>query len=70
MECADGFRRNPDTENCEDVNECYEQENEELCKEGRVCVNTAPGYKCACPTGQEENKDGNCVPKKGESVPK
>lgn len=68
-ECASGYKRQSDdpTEPCQDINECSEEGKAEECAAaGKLCANTTPGYKCQCPAGQQEDKDGKCVPKKGE----
>lgn len=46
-ECPEGETRNPETNACEDLDEC-EQDN--ICLNGR-CINTDGSYYCSCNTG-------------------
>lgn len=52
-ECPDGKARNPDTNKCDDRNECLE---ENICQDGR-CVNTDPGFFCLCNPGFIQSQD-------------
>ncbi|CAG5058296.1 unnamed protein product [Parnassius apollo] len=42
--CPPGFKINPDTNKCEDINECEEEER--ICKSNQVCVNLPGEYSC------------------------
>lgn len=46
--CKSGYRLNPDTSDCEDVNECL-LESTNTCAVGReICVNLVGSYECRC----------------------
>ncbi|XP_076053545.1 fibrillin-2-like, partial [Oratosquilla oratoria] len=69
-ECPEGQTRSPDTNACEDKDECAE---EEVCKNGR-CNNTPGGYTCSCNPGFIPSQDrrscidsrrGNCYQRYG-----
>lgn len=42
--CPPGFKKNPYTHNCDDINEC--EETEGLCAENEECVNEPGGHTC------------------------
>lgn len=52
-ECPEGQSRNPDTNKCDDKNEC---EDEDVCLDGR-CVNTDGSYFCLCNPGFIQSQD-------------
>lgn len=52
-ECPEGQARNPDTNQCDDRDECQD---EGICENGR-CVNTANGYYCLCNPGFIQSQD-------------
>ncbi|XP_050093907.1 fibrillin-1-like [Anopheles aquasalis] len=57
VSCGEGFRLNPATGTCEDINECEEQEHG--CD---YCENAYGGYQCTCPAGYElAEDDKHCV---------
>ena len=47
--CAGGFRRDPQSGKCKDINECQEQRN--LCPLHAHCRNTIGSYDCPCNKG-------------------
>lgn len=52
-ECPEGQSRNPNTNKCDDRNEC---EDENICLDGR-CVNTDGSYFCLCNPGFIQSQD-------------
>lgn len=46
--CSVGFRRNSDTQNCSDIDECSEDHS--ICS-GQPCLNTIGSFKCLCLNG-------------------
>ena len=66
MRCITGYKRNQNTANCEDLNECAFNP----CAAGFACINTIGSYRCqrvthddTCGTGYYLNKNNTCVPK-------
>ncbi|XP_078600661.1 fibrillin-2-like isoform X3 [Branchiostoma floridae x Branchiostoma japonicum] len=45
-QCSQGFNLDPDTQQCQDVNEC---DGTHRCQSG--CQNTVGGFRCGCPPG-------------------
>lgn len=52
-ECPAGQSRNPQTNRCDDKNEC---EDENICQDGR-CINTDGSYYCLCNPGFIQSQD-------------
>lgn len=52
-ECPEGQARNPDTNRCDDRDEC---EDENICLDGR-CINTDGSYFCLCNPGFIQSQD-------------
>ncbi|CAK8693060.1 unnamed protein product [Clavelina lepadiformis] len=58
-ECPKGFRYNPVTHQCIDIDECSETV---VCSGGE-CVNTEGGFICECPSNTKLSRDGTyCIP--------
>ncbi|XP_065067753.1 hemicentin-1-like isoform X2 [Rhopilema esculentum] len=57
--CDPGFRRDPMTMACEDINECLL----DVCKPNEICLNKKGSYACFTQTCEPgfENVDGRCV---------
>ena len=61
MRCRTGYKRDPNTASCEDLNECAFTP----CDPGHACINTIGSYRCqrvtTCGTGYFLNKTNHCV---------
>jgi fibrillin 1 len=57
VECEEGFAYNHDSETCEDINECLE---EDKCQ-GGICENTMGSFKCLCHPGYKLSHNQSCV---------
>ncbi|RWS03576.1 hypothetical protein B4U79_08646, partial [Dinothrombium tinctorium] len=51
--CKEGYILNPDTKECEDIDEC--KQNSHKCGKNSYCKNTKGGFKCMCKEGFEES---------------
>lgn len=64
--CPPGQARNPETNRCDDRDEC---EDEGVCENGR-CINTPGSYICLCNPGFIQSQDKQfCIGMKAISVP-
>uniref|UniRef100_A0A7E4W0Z1 EGF-like domain-containing protein n=1 Tax=Panagrellus redivivus TaxID=6233 RepID=A0A7E4W0Z1_PANRE len=57
--CKPGFRGNPPSEPCKDVDECKEETND--CNASSRCLNYVGGYQCVCAIGYRKNAEHGCV---------
>ncbi|XP_038117535.1 multiple epidermal growth factor-like domains protein 6 isoform X3 [Culex quinquefasciatus] len=57
--CPRGLKLSSDERTCDDIDECLEQEDEDLCGD-LECSNTYGSYKCVCPEGKELDEYGIC----------
>lgn len=53
--CQQGFKRDPDTGKCKDINECSENKDKLPCGINAVCKNLPGSYECQCPLGFSGN---------------
>ncbi|KAJ8302142.1 hypothetical protein KUTeg_021129 [Tegillarca granosa] len=58
MDCQTGFEMNPNTFQCEDVDECARNSHE--CINNQQCINRPGSYICACPEGYRNDGSGTC----------
>ncbi|XP_048487046.1 fibulin-2 [Plutella xylostella] len=60
QDCPDGFRKNPATSRCEDIDECLEGIH--LCDQHQSCLNTNGSHECRCKLGFElDSITGACT---------
>lgn len=52
--CPRGFQEKPDTDVCEDIDECDVFGAENLCAANAQCVNTSGSFECVCPQHKQE----------------
>ncbi|XP_062552414.1 fibrillin-1-like isoform X2 [Armigeres subalbatus] len=57
--CPRGLQLSTDKRTCDDIDECDEQDEEELCGDLN-CLNTYGSYRCVCPEGKELDEYGIC----------
>ncbi|XP_058835886.1 fibrillin-1-like isoform X2 [Topomyia yanbarensis] len=57
--CPRGLMLSTDNQTCDDVDECQQQDNGDLCGDLQ-CLNTYGSYKCVCPEGKELDEYGIC----------
>lgn len=49
--CVNGFLRDPENQQCLDIDECNSESSEGLCNDPYECSNTIGSYECVCSAG-------------------